>query len=417
MVEDFKQIEDPRKRRTYSVEEFLLAGLMLFLFKQKSRNEMDNNRRDVRFAENYYRCFKLRLPSLDAVEDFFRKIDGKALEELKARSVALLIEKKCLQRFRLLGKWYLTAIDGTGVYSSDKSLWNENTHKTSSKGKVTYMNNVLEAKLVTSKGITISLCSEWIVNPSGGEYDKQDCESKAFKRLAVKLKEYFPRLKLCLLFDGLYCNAPVMEICKEYGWQWIIVFKDGNLPSVHEELNLRPSCSFKGYGRSVEHQNRKLSVKWNNTIEYGKHILHWIACDETVTGGKNGDECHHFEYLTNIEQQEGTIEACLQAGRLRRGIEDSFNDQKNRDFEMQRLFSRHSFRSFGNWYRILGLAHNIYEFITNSAEIKEMLAFSSKQTLRHIWQNLLSFMSFVEPHEIDDINEYLSKARQTRMGP
>lgn len=36
----------------------------------------------------------------------------------------------------------------------------------------------------------------------GGE--KQDCEIKAFKRLAKKIKSYFPQLKVMVLLDGLY---------------------------------------------------------------------------------------------------------------------------------------------------------------------------------------------------------------------
>ena len=49
------QIEDTRKRRTYSVEEPVMAGILLFLFRQKSRNEMDNHRLDEQFAGNYCR--------------------------------------------------------------------------------------------------------------------------------------------------------------------------------------------------------------------------------------------------------------------------------------------------------------------------------------------------------------------------
>jgi hypothetical protein len=108
-------------------------------------------------------------------------------------------------------------------------------------------------------------------------------------------------------------------------------------------------------------QRQKLSVKWSNAIDYHKYTVHWMACKETLILKKGGEERHHFEYLTNIEQNGDIMEACLQTARLRWNMEDCFNDQKNRDFEMQHLFSRHSFRSFGNWYQILGPAHNIYQ--------------------------------------------------------
>ena len=43
----------------------------------------------------------------------------------------------------------------------------------------------------TSPNLRIALVTEWIINEA--EYDKQDCETKAFKRLAPKLKAYFPK--------------------------------------------------------------------------------------------------------------------------------------------------------------------------------------------------------------------------------
>jgi len=50
-----------------------------------------------------------------------------------------------------------------------------------------------------------------------------------------------------------------------------------------------------------------------------------------------------------IPQGDRTVEASVEAGRDRRHIEDSFNEQKNRGFEMQHLFSRSSFTAFCNW--------------------------------------------------------------------
>ena len=71
-------------------------------------------------------------------------------------------------------------------------------------GKTTYFHLVLEARLITPTGFSISIATEWIENPEGGEYDKQDCERKGFTRLAAKLKEVYPRLPIVILADGLY---------------------------------------------------------------------------------------------------------------------------------------------------------------------------------------------------------------------
>jgi hypothetical protein len=379
-------LADTRERKCYSPAELVLGGIVLFLLKNKSRNEMDNHFREREFSENYRKIFKLRCPSMCAVEDFYRSLPAEELDDLKSSLIAILIEKRTLHSYRLLGKYFTIAVDATGVHSSQTQHWDECTFQTSKNGVVTWMNHVLEAKLVCSNGLSLSLCSEWIIN--GQEYIKQDCELKAFKRLAIRLKKSFPRLPVCLLFDGLYCNGPVMDICKNNGWQWIAVFKEGNLPSVHQELKLLPGSAFSTLKRWMPHKKTDSVYCWGNDIDYEKRHVHWIRCMEEVTDKNGKVEKHHFEYLTSLPQDERTVEECVQAARERWHIEDSFNDQKNRDFAMQHLFSRSSFTAYCNWYQSLQIAHIIYQFVVKTKEFGQLLQQHSKQTIRHLWENL-----------------------------
>ena len=85
---------------------------------------------------------------------------------------------------------YVVAIDGTGIASYDKRQCDSCLTKTSKNDVVTYFHNVLEAKLLTPSGLSLSIATEWISNEGKSEYQKQDCEREAFKRLAKKLKKY-----------------------------------------------------------------------------------------------------------------------------------------------------------------------------------------------------------------------------------
>ncbi|CAK0777267.1 hypothetical protein CCP4SC76_6300002 [Gammaproteobacteria bacterium] len=114
-----------------------------------------------------------------------------ALEHLKNQLVQTLLEKKALHKYRLFDRYFVVAIDATGMVNfGTKRHCAECLHQTSKSGKTTYFHNVLEAKLITTNGFAISLATEWIVNPAG-EYEKQDCERKAFVRLAAKLKQHY----------------------------------------------------------------------------------------------------------------------------------------------------------------------------------------------------------------------------------
>lgn len=66
--------------------------------------------------------------------------------------------------------------------------------------------------------------------------DKQDCETKAFKRLAKKIKKEYPRLRIIISGDALYASKPVIDICKENGWKYIIRFKEGSIPTLYREF-------------------------------------------------------------------------------------------------------------------------------------------------------------------------------------
>jgi hypothetical protein len=104
-----------------------------------------------------------------------RRLPDQVLEQLKQRMIQTLLEKKVLHKFRLFKRWFVVAIDGTGVMSFTHQHCVQCLYKRSKKGKMTYFHNLLEAKLTTASGFSISIATEWIENPEG-EYDKQDCE-------------------------------------------------------------------------------------------------------------------------------------------------------------------------------------------------------------------------------------------------
>jgi hypothetical protein len=67
--------------------------------------------------------------------------------------------------------------------------------------------------LICSNGFSISLGTSFLENPE--EYEKQDCELKAFKRLASQLKKWYPRWERSIAADGLYPNQTFFNICRD----------------------------------------------------------------------------------------------------------------------------------------------------------------------------------------------------------
>jgi hypothetical protein len=259
---------------------------------------------------------------------------------------------------------------------------------------------VLEAKLVTESGFSISLGTEWIVNEDGKFYDKQDCEQKAFKRLVKKLKKYFPRLPVCVVADGLYANAPVMEICEDMDWKYIITLKDGNLtnlqdclkddpPAKDNSFTYYPPCSTAGTTICQEYY-------WVEDLIHKGHRLHYLQCKETVSKSKNDDgQPTNFVRITNMDVNAKTIKNISKAGRLRWKIEnEGFNEEKNNGYAMQHRYARNDFNAFQSWYQCLLIAHLLNQLTEHSSVVQDLLKRYKKLTIKYLWEELLGAVKY-----------------------
>ena len=86
---------------------------------------------------------------------------------------------------------------------------------------------VLEAKLVLSKKIVISINTEFIENETEN-VTKQDCETNAAKRLMKRLKREYPSIPICIQADNLYETTPMMRLCRENSFAYLLTHKEGH---------------------------------------------------------------------------------------------------------------------------------------------------------------------------------------------
>jgi len=396
----------------------MVGGLTLFLLKEGSRNQLNNNRRDGHFRQHFHHLTGMFLPHMDTVNGVLCDLPFEELDKIKMDMMSRLFDQKCLRDDRLLNQYYLVVVDATGTVSFDKPHCEHcltKKTKVSKDGKklkqekITYFHYVLEAKLVTSAGHALSLASEWIENPIG-DFDKQDCERKAFIRLAEKLKKQYPRLPICILADGLYPYENAFKICEDNSWKFIFVLKDKSLKSVQEELTLtrlsKPDTTFctvkKGYFVTQEY-------RFQTNIKYHKkYTLNWIECNETlkkiVKPGKTKatpqppSKPSHFEYVTNIVPDKDTVKDIGCAGRLRWKIEnEGFNTQKCGEYELEHKYCRKSYNGLKNYYTLLQIAHAINQFIEKGKCVTAILKLRPKETITNLWQKLRGYLIHCKP--------------------
>ena len=242
--------------------------------------------------------------------------------------------------------------------SYDEDAGSTLLHKTSKNGKVTYLNIMLEAKLVTPEGFCLSLASEPLTNEEIVEYEKQDCEISALKRLAKKLKSLYPRLPICILADALYANQSMFSICSANEWKFIITFKDGQLKSLQTEITDTAESArihFEKHILSNKQQNlyKTQSYRAIEALPYNDFTLNWIECIESSplpvveqTEKRAASTSAKFVYLTNISLGEITdlkqdrIVKLVKAGRCRWEIENEGfqHPKKNQGYQLHHKF-------------------------------------------------------------------------------
>jgi hypothetical protein len=182
----------------YPLEPLLFTGTLMFLYQLGARRQINHKLRGNGSSEAKIKALlgMDEIPHGDTLNYGFKKLNVEELQEMVCRAVEVLIRKKVLSRWRLLNKYYLVAIDGTGMLNFKERHCEHCLTKKSRNGETLYYHPVLEAKLVTSNGFAFSLMTEFIEN-SDPKATKQDCELKAFYRLSARLKARFPRLPIC----------------------------------------------------------------------------------------------------------------------------------------------------------------------------------------------------------------------------
>jgi hypothetical protein len=346
----------------YHRRHLVWAGLLLFLFHLKSRLQFNLDRHSPILAANLATLTGTGESTIahgDTLAGWFRRVPAPLMRSLVQKCVQRLIRMKALDDFRL-EKRFLVAIDGTGVLTFNQRHCPHCLKRSLTNGGTLYYHPVLEAKLVAGNGLALSVGSIFIENPEGWTPEtKQDCEKKAFYRLAEQLHQAFPRTPLCLLMDALYLDQGVLAQCSRYGWTFLITFKSGSMPAVWQEaqrlLALKPQNR---RTRTLPDGTRRV-YRWADEVEVGG--CHALFCEETAPDGS----LTTFAWLTNMAiNHQNAIALADQGGRLRWKIEnEGFNTQKNGGFALEHAYCRNG-NAAQVFYALLQLAHLVQQLLT-----------------------------------------------------
>ena len=396
LLKRLEKIRDPRNPLliAHKLTVLLLSGILLFVYQMSSRREANREMSLPQFWANLRLLFPEleSLPHQDTLARLLGRIAVSRIQESLMALIQQLIRNKKFSRY-LIAHCYPIAIDGTGKLKRDW-LWSEQCLERQVQTKQEdgaagtrpqYYAYVLEAKLAFANGITIPLLSEFLDYGLGDqERNKQDYEVKAFYRLAERVKEYFPRLPVLLLLDGLYADGPALDLCRRYHWQFMIVLQDQDLPSVWEEVQ--------GLGQlqrqnqlEQKWENRKQRFRWVNEIEYRygekqrkKQIVHVVICDESweeiaANSPAVVAKTARHAWISSVPLNRDNVhERCNLGARHRWGIEEGILVEKRQGYQYEHCFS-YNWEAMRGYHFLMQIAHLLNTLVQNSARLVRLV--------------------------------------------
>lgn len=379
----FQSVDDPRRPELiiYPLEALVFAGVLMYLCHLGARRQIAHMfRGNGPSAAKFQALFDTETcPHGDTLDVAFGRLIPDQVQAVVTALVRLLIRKKVLDRFRLLGWYFVIAVDGTGRLTFPERHC-PHCMTVTHNGKTTYYHPVLEAKLVLPNGFAFSILTEFIENP-GENPSKQDCELNAFYRLAERLKAEFPRLPICLSLDSLFAGGPTMSICEQYNWKFLIVHKDGDIPFIRKEFeSLLPLTPENHFAVLTGPQGKtRQEYRWINDIAYTdsekkKHTVGVLECVENEPHPKQPDQTKttRFRWITNFTLKDKQIlELATQGGRIRWKIEnEGFNVQKNGGFDLEHAYTTDPVAS-KVFYFLLQIAHLLAQLIEKGSLFRQ----------------------------------------------
>lgn len=390
LISKFDGLTDVRHQSyvKYKMKVIFIVRLMGLMSSIKSMHELTEEFNTEETIENIAQICGLELdeiPHCDTINDIFENIKVEEIEEIIKYMINRMIRNKMFDKFKIRDKYYHVIVDGTGLATSrkkyNKNCLVKNKHDKNGNEYQEYSTYVLEAKLVVGD-MVFSIGSEFVENEEEN-VDKQDCETKAFKRLAKKIKKEYPRLKIIIGADALYASKPVMDICKENGWKYIIRFKEGAIPTLYKEFETVVK---------KDNESKIDNYEYVTKLDYQEEKINIIK-------NIDADTKTEYMYMTDLPISDKNIESTIAIGRKRWKIEnEGFNIQKNGTFDIGHLYSKDS-TAIKVHYLMIQIAHIIRQLLEKGTKEVKELKIKLKEISQLIKKQLISTITNLATHD------------------
>ncbi len=349
----FNKVKDiVSSRSKISITDCLMSGLAVFSLKSPSLLDFEQNiANDEVASSNLKNLYGItNIPSDTYMRERLDEVTPSSLRRVFSAVFAAIQRQKTLERYEYYNKHYLISIDGTGCFSSHEIHCESCCEKNHKDGTKTYYHNMLSAVLVhPDEKTVIPLAPEAMLKQDG--YKKNDCELNAAKRLLPAIRKEHPHLKIIIVEDGLYGNAPHINMLKELNMHYIIGVKPDNHKYLFEAVKAVQLKEHTEKENGVTHKYKWLNdMVLNDSNQECK--VNFLDYEELSTKGK----IQKFTWVTDLPIDPSTVSLIMKGGRARWHIEnETFNTLKNLGYNFE--------HNYGHGYKNLSTVMAMLMFL------------------------------------------------------
>jgi len=398
------QIKDPRdpKKTEYSIEIILMWVLSVFFFRCESTNALQTGFEMLPFhrSEALWNYFGLdsnnrKLPHRTIVTDCLAMINQNEINDLLEKLFKWALKSKIFYNhceILLPELTHYLACDGVWVHKYTKPHAVDEEGKNNcpyclprvcNRGKeneTTYwVHAFVNLAFILPGGTQLPIYVYALkakqlhgYESTSDDKHKQECELQAAREILPLIKQKFPKLPITLLTDSLYANEPLLKLCKDLGWDYLIVRQEGSLKKVAQQCNrLEKTDLYQKHYRAKKIEQLQnggrivRTIKWFNQVCVGDEFSNVIRFEE-IEYDKKGEIVKNFktEWLSSVRIRKENCFKLAERARIRAEHEDLHNTLKNRGFAAKHDYARANANACLIWKLLMFVAFWIFELFS-----------------------------------------------------
>ncbi|MDR0264467.1 MAG: ISNCY family transposase [Sphingobacterium sp.] len=324
------RITDERRAgydKQYEYADAIKGAYGIFFFQHPSMLEYQERLKKKKERCNAETILKVnKIPSANHLTRLLDNVKPSDFKDVFNEGLKAAAKYGALDKYQVLGKYHLVALDGVWFYQSTTINCIHCLHHKTKDGETLYYHDMVAAVLVKGKeGTVLPLNPEFIHNEDGSQ--KQDCERNAAKRWLESNSDSYKWLNPILLGDDLYSDYPTCTQVLEKGLHFLFTCKGESHKWLYDSID--DECmKVKTVKTWTGRHHLEYRYRWYNGLEIRQEqptlLVNYLLLE--IWNEEKQKVTYRNSWVTDLEIDEKNVVEMAESARARWKIENEHNN-------------------------------------------------------------------------------------------